>query len=109
MERGKVKKKMKPLQVLITFIVLIVVVISLFMGGARLISTDNQMAKNYGGTANIEVEEGQKVLNVTWKENNLWVFTREMNSKDTVDVYKFSEKSSYGIQEGTYIITEHLK
>ncbi len=33
--------------------------------------TDNQKAKNWGGTAKVDVANGQKLINVTWKEDNL--------------------------------------
>lgn len=68
--------------------------------------TENQKAKNYGGTAHITLEPGKKLVNVTWKETNLWYLVRDMLPTDSVQTYEFKEKSDYGIWQGTYIITE---
>ncbi len=68
--------------------------------------TENSKAKNYGGVAKMELEPGQKVVNVTWKEDDLWILSKDMAPTDTAQTYIFHEKSSYGILEGTYIIKE---
>ncbi len=69
--------------------------------------TDNQKAKNWGGTAKVDVANGQKLINVTWKEDNLQILSRKMKPTEKADVYEFYEESSFGMMEGTYIITEH--
>lgn len=68
--------------------------------------TDNKNAKDYGGTAKITLKENEKLINVTWKDTDLWYLTRPMIESDTAAVYVFHEKSSLGVWEGTYIITE---
>lgn len=68
--------------------------------------TENQKARSFGGTAKVDIPKGQKLLNVTWKEDNLWVLTRKMTSQDTPEVYTFYEESSFGVMEGTYVLTE---
>lgn len=68
--------------------------------------TENQRAKNFGGKSTVQLEQGQKLVNATWKEDNLWLLTREMRPGETAETYKFQEKSSYGVMEGTYIIVE---
>ena len=68
--------------------------------------TDNEMAKNFGGSMSFELPKGQKLVNITWKENELWYLSRTMTSTDSVETYTFQEKSSYGIQEGTITIKE---
>lgn len=68
--------------------------------------TQNQKAKSYGGTAEIEVPAGVKVLNVTWKEDNFWYLSRPMRADEKPDTLRFTEKSSYGVWEGTYILYE---
>ena len=69
--------------------------------------SDKQMAKYYGGTANVDLPKGQKLINVTWKEDSIWYLTRPMNETDTVETYTFQQDSSFGIFEGTVIIKEH--
>jgi hypothetical protein len=72
--------------------------------------TDNDRVKNWGGTANLTIPANEKFVNVTWKETELWIVTRDRTAADTTyDTYRFQEKSSYGMMEGTYIIKEVRK
>jgi hypothetical protein len=58
------------------------------------------MAKKWGGTQEISLKKNEIVLNVTWKENEMWICT-----KDTVTgVVYFREKSNWGVMEGTVIL-----
>jgi hypothetical protein len=68
--------------------------------------TQNEKAKKWGGTAEIKLPKGQKLINVTWKDTDLWYLTRPMQATDSAVTYSFKEKSTYGIAEGTYIIHE---
>jgi starvation-inducible outer membrane lipoprotein len=69
--------------------------------------TDNERVKNFGGSAIMEIPFNQKFVNVTWKESELWVLTKQRTNEDTTyNTYHFSEKSSWGVMEGTYTITE---
>jgi len=69
--------------------------------------TENARVKNFGGTGELSVPADQKFVNVTWKENELWIVTRVRTAADTTyDTYRFQEESSWGMVEGTYIITE---
>jgi hypothetical protein len=62
--------------------------------------TDNQRAKHWGGTEEIQLKPNEVVLNVTWKESEMWICT-----KDTVTgVTYFREKSNWGVMEGTVIL-----
>lgn len=71
------------------------------MGTIMLAScTENQRAKNWGGTEEISLKKNEIVLNVTWKETQMWICT-----KDTVTgIVYFREKSNWGVMEGTVII-----
>jgi hypothetical protein len=68
--------------------------------------TKNEKAKNYGGTAEIDLPNGQKLVTATWKDDDLWYLTRPMLPCDSAVTYTFKEKSSFGYMEGTYIIHE---
>ena len=68
--------------------------------------TKQEMAKYYGGKASIEVPECQKVINLTWKEADLWILTRPMNKYDNPEELTFSESSSWGIFEGAITVKE---
>lgn len=68
--------------------------------------TKNDQVKNFGGTSILQLEKNQRLVNVTWKESNLWVLTTEMENGYVPKQYNFTEKSTYGILEGKYIIIE---
>jgi len=68
--------------------------------------TENQKAKKFGGTAEIKLPKGEKLVTATWKDSDLWYLTRPMLQCDSAVTYTFKEKSSFGIMEGTYIIHE---
>jgi hypothetical protein len=68
--------------------------------------TENNRVKNWGGEGNINLPKGRKLVNVTWKENQIWYLTRPMNSNDVAETYQFQEESSWGVMEGTYNIVE---
>ena len=62
--------------------------------------TDNQRARNFGGTETIKIEPQEKFINITWKGEDLWVVVQ-----DTVTgVYYAKEKSSFGVMQGKVII-----
>jgi hypothetical protein len=71
--------------------------------------TQNQRAKSFGGTANVNLEANRKLVTVTWKDDQVWYLTREMKSTDTAETYNFQEESSWGVLEGTVVIVESKK
>lgn len=68
--------------------------------------TQNQRAKTWGGNAKIQLPAGQKLINATWKDDNLWYLSRPMRTDETPETYTFQEESSFGLLQGTYTITE---
>lgn len=71
-----------------------------------LLSGCQWSAKNFGGTYTINLEKGEKLDMVTWKDNDLWVLTRPMREDETPETYRFQEDSNLGIMEGTVNIIE---
>jgi hypothetical protein len=62
--------------------------------------TENSRARNWGGTEHLDLNSNEVLINMTWKENNLWVLTQ-----DTITGTKyFREHSSWGVVEGEIII-----
>lgn len=62
--------------------------------------TDNQRARNFGGTETILLEPTEKFINLTWKEDDIWIIVQ-----DTVTgVYYAREKSSFGVMNGRVVI-----
>ena len=71
--------------------------------------TDNDKVRVFGGTEQISLEPGQKLVNITWKGKDgkdLWFLTTKRDSNEVPKQYTFYEKSSWGILEGKVIINE---
>ena len=71
--------------------------------------TENARVKSWGGDGTINLPAGRKLVNITWKETQIWYLTRPMNSTDVAETYQFHEESSFGVMEGTYTIIETKK
>jgi len=67
--------------------------------------TDNEKARNFGGTESITIPENNILLNITWKGDDMWLYTQDT----TTGMKYFRESSSYGIWEGQIIIKEGTK
>lgn len=66
--------------------------------------TENQNAKRFGGKETIYLSGSQRLVNATWKGDDLWLLTTWGNTPPKT--YYFTEKSSYGILEGEICIKE---
>lgn len=82
------------------------IVLSLILLVSLASCTENSRVKNWGGEGTINLPKGQKLVNVTWKETQIWYLTRPMDSTDVAETYQFHEESSFGVMEGTYNIVE---
>ena len=71
--------------------------------------TENLRTRQYGGTSAIELEPGQKLMEVTWKEASLWYLTEPMEPGYEPKTKVFQEDSRFGIMEGTVIFVEKKK
>jgi hypothetical protein len=69
--------------------------------------TAQERAKSYGGTATTDLEPCRKLVVATWKDNHLWLLTKPMAPGDKPETYQFKESSSFGLMQGTVIISEH--
>lgn len=63
----------------------------------------------YGGTMEIKLPENQKLEEITWKDDSLWYLTRPMRPEENAETHKFQQDTTFGIFEGTVIITEVKK
>src|SRR3989344_8896683 len=70
--------------------------------------TEQQRAKSLGGNATKNLEYCQKLVLITWKDDNLWFLTRPARQGETSDTYKFQENSSFGVLEGTVTVVEDI-
>ena len=53
--------------------------------------TQNQRARNFGGNATYTLLKGQKLVMVTWKEDDLWYLSRPMKEGEDVETYTLQE------------------
>ena len=58
--------------------------------------TDNQRARQFGGTETVDIPEGRILVNCTWKQDDLWILTKDT----TTGKMYFNERSSFGVLEG---------
>ena len=68
--------------------------------------TQQIRVKQLGGTMTETLPAGKKLVNVTWKTEQLWILTRSMTSDDKAETYEFKESSAWGLLQGTVIIKE---
>ncbi len=68
--------------------------------------TDNQISRKFGGITEIRLEKGQKLLEATWKDNNLWYLTEPMDDDYTPKTKVFREDSNFGVLEGKVLFIE---
>lgn len=65
--------------------------------------TDNQRARNFGGTETVTLKKNEEFINITWKGDDMWIIVR-----DTITGNFYArEKSSYGMLEGTIYIQKY--
>jgi hypothetical protein len=82
------------------------VFLAILMGVMVTSCTENSRVKTWGGEGTINLPKGRKLVNVTWKETEVWYLTKAMDSNDVAETYQFQEESSWGLVEGTYNIVE---
>lgn len=83
-------------------IILIILLPFFFLSGC----TDNQRARTFGGTSDVKVAPGQKVISATWKQDSLWYLTRPMRADEQPETSSLVESSSFGLVEGKVVFRE---
>jgi len=70
-------------------------------------SCDQYITRELGGTTEIELEPGEKLVEVTWKgDGDLWYLVEPMNSDYVPKKKVFKESSNLGIAHGKVIFIE---
>ena len=62
--------------------------------------TDNQRARSFGGTETVKLEPNEKFINITWKQDNLWLIVQDTVTGN----YYAREKSNFGVLQGKVVI-----
>jgi hypothetical protein len=68
--------------------------------------TSQQRAKKYGGSAKIDLPPGTKLVEATWKGDDLWYLVRKRQANEHPQSYTFAESSSWGVLEGKIVFNE---
>lgn len=87
-----------------------IIILGLILTTTLLFSgcTEQTISREYGGEMTIDLKPGQKLEEITWKdESNLWILTRPMRDDEVAETHTFYEESEWGIWEGTVTIIEH--
>ena len=87
---------MKKIKLLVITLILI-----MFSGCQQSIS------RKFGGTTTIKLEPGKKLVEITWKDNDLWYLVEPMEPNYTPKTKEFIENSNLGVLEGKVIIIEY--
>lgn len=64
------------------------------------------ITKKFGGTSNVTLEPGKKLMQVTFYEGNFWFLTRKMKPGEIPECYSFKERSVMGVLEGEVKVCE---
>ena len=64
------------------------------------------MTRSWGDSMNVPLEPNQKLIEVTWKGDNLWFLTKEMTDDDVAESYQFYERDTTRWFEGCVYIDE---
>lgn len=81
------------------FILLLIAVLA-------LVACDNYISRNLGGSTTIHLKPGERLVEVTWKENSIWYLTEPMDSDYIPKTKIFREDSNLGIAEGDVTFIE---
>lgn len=69
-------------------------------------SCDQTFTKYFGGTTTINLEPGEKLIEVTWKDDNIWYLVEPMSDEYTPTTKIFKESSRFGVLQGKIIFNE---
>jgi len=99
--------KIRPLIPLPVLLLIVAFAVAGAVMGAFLTGcTENQRAREFGGTATVELKPGERLVNATWKEHDLWYLVRHRRADEPPATYEFREDSSYGVMNGTVVFLE---
>ena len=71
-----------------------------------LTSCEQTITRTMGGTTKIELEPGEKLVEATWKGDNIWYLVEPMDSNYIPKTKVFKESSMFGTLEGKVIFYE---
>ena len=70
-------------------------------------SCEQYVSRKLGGDITINLAPGEKLVEATWKESNLWYLTEDAEEGYKPKTYEFCETSNMGFLEGSITFQEH--
>ena len=71
-----------------------------------LLSGCHGTTRSLGGNMKLKLEPGQKLEEITWKDDTLWYLTRPMRDDEKPETHVFHADSEFHVFEGTVTIIE---
>lgn len=71
-----------------------------------LAGCDQMTTRHFGGTTTVQLPCGEKFINASWKENNIWYATRPATVSDNFHTIVYRESSIAGILQGKVMFYE---
>lgn len=81
-------------------------IILLALTALMMVGCEQYVSRKAGGTMSIKLEPNQRLMEVTWKDGDLWYLTEPMDSDYMPKTKVFQENSLYGVLEGKVIFIE---
>ena len=64
--------------------------------------TQQQVAKQWGGTAKVDLPTGKKLVTVSWESTHLWYLLRDAKPGEKPETLPLKESSSFGLMQGEH-------
>ena len=80
--------------------------IPIIFAACILLSGCQATTRDLGGSMTLTLEPGEKLEEITWKEDSLWYLTRPMRNGEEAETHVFKQSSNFGVFEGTVTIIE---
>ena len=68
--------------------------------------SEQSITRRFGGTVRIDLPKGERLINATWKEVDLFYLTEPMDSDYIPKTKTFRESSSLGVFESKVLFIE---
>ena len=87
-------------------IVAIALLVVIIISAVFLRGCDQTITKRYGGTTSVELNAGERLEMVTWKDDQMWIQVRPRTPDETPIAHEFREHSKYGMLQGKVVLKE---
>ncbi len=80
--------------------------IPIIFAASILLSGCQAATREWGGSMTLELEPGEKLEEITWKDDDLWYLTRPMRDGEEAETHEFKQSSNLGVFEGSVTVIE---